>query len=78
MPGEISGNGPYVFALTGSPSQATINGNAAERHFAVFAYGSSRELLVNTTDAYDGTVRVASDTIIIEIKADGEWTIVFE
>lgn len=78
VPGEITGSGPYVFALTTAPSRATITGNSAARHFAVFSYGNSRELLVNTTDPYDGTVRLSSDTIIIVVTADGEWAISLE
>jgi outer membrane lipoprotein SlyB len=65
--------------LTGdAPSRATITGNAAGRYFGVRGYGSFSELLVNTTDPYEGTVRVDGSTMIIVVQAEGEWTIVFE
>lgn len=79
VPGEISGSGDYVFALNGdSPSRATITGNSDGRYFGVFSYGSIYDLLVNTTDVYEGTVRLESDTLIIEVEATGEWTISIE
>ncbi len=60
----------YVFHITG---------NAAGRHFAVTTYNSSNEyseLLVNTTEPYDGTTYDASlDVRSIEVKSTGDWTI---
>lgn len=34
--------------------------------------------MVNTTDKYNGNVMIKGDPIIIEITAEGEWTITFE
>ncbi|MDD1777335.1 MAG: hypothetical protein LUQ65_04130 [Candidatus Helarchaeota archaeon] len=78
IPGEITGNGDYVFAIVGgTPDTATITGNAAARHFAVIGYGSTSDLLVNTTDPYDGTVLLSSDTLIIEVDSEDDWTMRF-
>ena len=76
VPGTITGKGDDVFLLTGQkPGTAHIVGNARSRYFGVLGYGSSKELLVNTTDAYDGVVILSSDTIVIEIKAEGDWSV---
>ena len=76
VPGSIEGSGDEVFFLDGSkPDLVKITGNDEGRHFAVFSYGSSSDLLVNTTDIYSGTVIVDGDTIAIEVKANGPWTI---
>jgi hypothetical protein len=78
IPGEISGKGDYVFAITGgTPDTAIVTGNADSRFFAVLGWGNTRDLLVNTTDPYSGTVLLNSDTIIIEVQAEGEWTMSF-
>ena len=76
IPGEISGNGDYVFALQGgTPDTAIINGNAAASYFGVFGYSNRIDLLINTTDPYNGTVLLDNETMIIEVQAVGEWTI---
>lgn len=76
IPGTFSGSGDYVFALIGGdPDLANINGNAAGRYFAVLSYGDNIDLLVNTTDPYQGTVILDAKTVIIEVQAIGDWTI---
>ncbi|OGO66743.1 MAG: hypothetical protein A2029_13840 [Chloroflexi bacterium RBG_19FT_COMBO_47_9] len=76
IPGEITGQGDYVFAVVGgTPDTAIISGNSASRHFAVKGYSDTVNLLVNTTDPYNGTVLLDSGTIIIEVDAESEWTI---
>jgi len=77
VPGVIEGLGDDVIALEGgTPVLAHIVGNAAERHFAVFSYSSGgRDLLVNTTDSYDGQVILDSDTFLLEITGTGPWSI---
>ncbi len=76
IPGEVSGTGDYVFAINGgTPDTAVITGNANSRHFAVLGYGSTKDLLVNTTDPYNGTVLLSSDLIIIEVDSESDWTI---
>jgi len=76
VPGAFEGVGDDVLILTGgTPDLATIIGNATSRHFAVISYGKRRDLLVNTTDPYDGTVILDRDTVILEITAEGSWSI---
>lgn len=76
IPGEKSGTGDYLFALSGgTPDLAKITGNSSAGYFGVYGYGDSINLLVNTTDPYDGTVMLSSDILIIEVQSTGEWTI---
>lgn len=77
-PGSIEGTGDEVLLVEGNPSLAKIKGNSGERHFAVKSYDPDKDLLVNTTDAYEGTTRISKDAIIIEVTAIGEWTISLE
>ena len=77
VPGRYEGSGDSVVVLTGrTPDLAAIVGNASGRYFGVFGHGGPyRDLLVNTTDPYDGTVLFDSDTAVLEIQAIGQWTI---
>ena len=56
-----------------------IAGNAVGKYFAVKTYNSSGgygELLVSTTDEYSGvTYDPSLDVSMIEVTAEGEWTI---
>lgn len=76
VPGIIEGQGDEVILLKGAkPDLAKIKGNSESRHFAVHAYGNFSDLLVNTTDPYDGTVIVNEDVVVLEITATGIWSI---
>ncbi|MEN8173747.1 MAG: hypothetical protein ABFS03_12825, partial [Chloroflexota bacterium] len=76
VPGSISGSGDDIVYLSGSiPDLAIISGNQEADRFVIRSYGSSVDLLVNTTDPYKGTVLLDSDTYVLEIKAKGSWTI---
>lgn len=76
VPGTVTGMGDDVIALIGDPDTAIVVGNADGHHFAITGYGGQQiDLLVNTTDPYNGTVLLDPDTLILEIKAEGEWTI---
>lgn len=77
-PGMIEGTGDEVVLVQGNTSKANITGNAAGSHFAVRGYNPSSNLLVNTTDVYEGTVRMDSDTFLLEITAVGDWSIDLE
>ena len=71
-----SGTGDQVLLVSGSPDTAEITGNSEERYFGVQTYGSSGyDLLVNTTDAYNGKVLVDPDIACIDVTAVGDWTI---
>jgi S-layer homology domain len=74
--GTIYGSGDEVFKVTGSATEAHIQGNAASRYFGVTSYSLSgvyQDLLVNTTDPYDGTV-VMFGPDVIEVQATGPWS----
>jgi hypothetical protein len=76
VPGSIDGKNDEVILVKGAkPDLAKIKGNADSRFFAVKSYGHSSDLLVNTTDPYEGTVIVSDDMVIIEIQAIGTWSI---
>jgi hypothetical protein len=75
LPGTMEGTGDMVFLLDGNPDLATISGNDGGGHFAVLAYGSRSNLLVNTTDPYSGVVIVPADVLVIEVDSEGPWSI---
>ncbi len=77
-PGSISGTGDEVLLVEGDPTLATIEGNPDARHFAVLGYSPNRNLMINTTDVYKGTVRVQRGTFVLEINAVGDWNISLE
>jgi hypothetical protein len=65
-----------------APSLAHITGNASSRYFAVENFdagGEQLELLVNTTDAYDGTRPLDwmddECTTRFQVTAAGDWSI---
>lgn len=74
-PGLIEGVGDDVIVVTFEPDLAHIIGNEQAQHFAVKSYGPSRDLLVNTTDPYDGTVILDEITLFITFTATGPWSI---
>lgn len=78
VPGATSGTGDNVLMLEGKPDTAHIVGNADGRYFGVIGHGKLWDLLVNTTDPYDGRVIVNTSTVVIEVKAIGDWQITFE
>ena len=51
---------------------ATHNGSS---NFAILGWGDRRDLLVNEIGTYSGTVRLGNP-LALEIKADGEWTLI--
>ena len=77
-PGTIEGSGDDLVQVAGNSSLAAIKGNAEGRHFSVKGYNPSPSLMVNTTDSYEGTVRVAKDTFLLEITAVGDWSVNME
>ena len=76
VPGVITGNGDDVILLaSGTPDLATVKGNEASRFFAVIGYGHGKDVLVNTTEPYQGTVILKPDTLVLEVQANGKWSI---
>lgn len=74
-PGSIEGVGDEVLLVDGDTTLLTADGNSGERHFAIKGYDPEASLIVNTTDVYSGTNRLAKDTIILEITAVGDWNL---
>ena len=79
VPGIFEGNDNDVIVLTGSsPKLATITGNIESQLFIFVPYkidGTKMISLVNTTDPYQDTVSIDSDTAIIEVMATGSWSV---
>ena len=75
----ITGSGDSILLVDSYGTSAHIVGNQGGAHFSVKSYGSSRDnLMVNTTDPYDGTVMLKGNPVLLEIDAEGEWSILFE
>lgn len=75
VPGGYSGTGNDVFFVEGDCDTATIAGNDAGRYFGIHAwYSNGRDLLVNTTDPFQGTVLMTKDTFAVEVVAVGSWS----
>lgn len=80
-PGTIEGSGDDVFIVDGSPETVKIEGNEEASHFSVHAYEmplGRGDLLVNTTDPYDGRSRISSEVELMAITAVGDWEVTFE
>jgi len=81
VPGTYEGSGDDVIILAGAantPDLANVSGNAAGRFFAVMAWVTSRgsdQLLINTTEAYEGTVILDPTTLALEVNAVGAWSV---
>jgi hypothetical protein len=74
----ITGTGDTIILVKSYGTTATIDGNAASRHFAVKSYGAEQDnLMVNTTDPYSGTVMLKGAPVILEITCDDDWSITF-
>lgn len=74
VPSRLEGKGDDVIVLRNNAAVATISGNREGKHFAVKGHFGPH-LMVNTTSPYEGTVKVPSDTRILEITATGVWVI---
>lgn len=73
----ITGVGDDVLLLAEmTQTEAVRFTHDGESNFAVWAWGSDvRDLVVNEIGSYDATRRVPAGTVILEITADGNWTI---
>jgi hypothetical protein len=47
-----------------------------ESNFAVWAYGDSRDLLVNEVGPYTGETLLPTGTLVLTVEADGPWSVV--
>lgn len=71
-------SGDAVLFVRSYGSTAYISGNGGANYFGVWTYGTSDELLVNTTDVYNGTVMIKGDPLLLVVKAVGPWEITLE
>lgn len=68
--------GDAVLIVSGDAKTADIYGNARAAYFGVHAIGAgSSDLLVNTTEAYSGTVKCKNNPQFIVVIASDEWGI---
>lgn len=74
MDEAFEGTGDQVILYEGSGDRLTAT-HDGEANFAVWTWNTTdRDLLVNEIGPYQGTVRIDSATVLIEVVADGNWT----
>lgn len=69
-----TGQGDDVLVYLGDATVADI-AHTGDSNFAVWSYGSGSDLLVNEIGSYTGQVRWPAGTALIQISANGAWTI---
>jgi hypothetical protein len=76
VPGSIEGKNDEVIKLSGGvPDLATISGNDIGGYFGIFTYNGFKDLIVNETEPYEGTVMLENDIGYMEIMAEDNWSI---
>ena len=76
VPGKVSGTGADVILLHGSTPDVAQMSHSGDSNFVVIAHcASGRDLLVNEIGSYSGSVIVRGDAMILEIMADGDWSV---
>ena len=76
IPSVFSGVGDdVVFICCADPDTLIIDATNADSNFAIWGYGDTIDLLVNEIAPYSGVVIVGRGISILEIKAEGPWTI---
>ena len=80
-PGSTSeGSGDALVRLdeTSGLTTITVVGNDEGRYFGVRPHGDSSFSVINTTDPYNGTVKLDSGTLLLEVTAIGLWSITLD
>lgn len=72
-----SGQGDDVMIYPGDATIADI-AHTGDSNFAVWSYGDGSDLLVNEIGAYTGQVRWPAGTALIQVSANGAWTIALQ
>ncbi|MGB1252023.1 MAG: hypothetical protein ACPG8W_15505, partial [Candidatus Promineifilaceae bacterium] len=72
--GSKSGTGDAVL-IVGSLSSPVDVSHTGDSNFIVTVWGNSRSGMVNEIGDYNGTVRLPGSAIVLEIIADGRWSI---
>ena len=76
MPGNLTQSGDYVLVLGGGlPDSALVKKEEAIGNFRILGYGRSIEVLVDSTGSLDGVFSINPDIVVLEIQAQGEWTL---
>jgi hypothetical protein len=76
IPGTIQGNGDDVIFISdsGTPDLLKADASSAEGNFAVWEYGTDRDLLINEIAPYTGTVALDKNTVLLVVQATGPWS----
>lgn len=71
------GSGDELLRVKETEGLTTLDavGNAEGRYFRLKPYGARSSSLINTTDPYNGTVRVPAGTVLLEVTATGDWAL---
>ncbi|MBA8847600.1 DUF4190 domain-containing protein [Microcella alkalica] len=72
-----TGQGDDVLVYLGDATIADL-AHTGDSNFAVWSYGSSSDLVVNEIGAYTGQVRWPAGTALVQISANGAWTIALQ
>lgn len=75
--GSTTGQGDDVLLYFGDATVADVT-HTGESNFAIWSYGGSSDLLVNEIGNYTGSVRWQAGDALIQVSADGPWTIVLQ
>lgn len=70
----FEGSGSQVLLVSTDSNRLTATHNG-QSNFIILGWGDRRDLLVNEIGPYEGTVRLGNP-LALEIKADGQWTLV--
>lgn len=75
--GAASGKGSAVLLIPGGTQGITVvkATHSGRSNFVIWVYGEDSDLLVNEIGKYTGEVLVPPGMVLIEIEADGAWTI---
>lgn len=76
LPAVITGVGDDVVIIRGGNADTVAANNQGNSNFAVWSYsGSGRDLVFNEIAPYTGTALLKSDTFLLVIVAQGDWTL---
>jgi len=73
--GETStGQGDDVLVYRGDATIADVT-HSGERNFVIWSYGDGTDLIINDIGPYSGSVRWQAGAALIQVSADGAWSI---
>lgn len=72
-----TGEGPDALLYNGETTIGEIS-HQGQSNFAVWSYGQESDLLVNEIGSYSGQVRWQSGPALIQISADGPWSVALQ